>query len=95
MADKKISQLTTLVQANVDVTADFLPIVDTSAVETKKVTPQALVQAGATGATLALADGAAATPSLTNTGDENTGIFFPAADTIAASTGGVERMRID
>jgi hypothetical protein len=64
-------------------------------VETKKVTPQALVQAGATGATLALADGAAATPSLTNTGDENTGIFFPAADTIAFSEGGVESMRID
>jgi hypothetical protein len=95
MADKKISQLTTLVQANVDVTADFLPIVDTGAVETKKVTPQALVQAGATGATLALADGAAATPSLTNTGDENTGIFFPAADTIAASVGGVEGWRLD
>jgi len=95
MADKKISQLTTLVQANVDVTADFLPIVDTGAVETKKVTPQALVQAGATGATLALADGAAATPSLTNTGDENTGIFFPAADTIAASVGGVEGWRLN
>jgi hypothetical protein len=95
MADKKISQLTTLVQANVDVTADFLPIVDTGAVETKKVTPQALVQAGATGATLALADGAAATPSLTNTGDENTGIFFPAADTIAFAEGGVESMRLD
>jgi hypothetical protein len=95
MADKKISQLTTLVQADVVTTADFVPIVDTSAVETKKVTPQALVQAGATGATLALADGAAATPSLTNTGDENTGIFFPAADTIAFSEGGVESMRLD
>jgi hypothetical protein len=95
MADKKISQLTTLVQADVVTTADFVPIVDTSAVETKKVTPQALVQAGATGATLALADGAAATPSLTNTGDENTGLWFPAADTLAASVGGVEAMRLD
>ena len=40
-------------------------------------------------------DGTAAAPSITNTGDLNTGIFFPAADTIAFSEGGVERMRID
>jgi hypothetical protein len=39
-------------------------------------------------------DGAAATPSIANFGDLNTGIFFPAADTIAASTAGSERMRI-
>ena len=44
---------------------------------------------------LALADGAVGTPSLTNTGDENTGLWFPAADTLAASTGGVERLRVD
>ena len=40
-------------------------------------------------------DGSAAAPSITNTGDTNTGIFFPAADTIAFSEGGVESMRID
>jgi hypothetical protein len=40
-------------------------------------------------------DGSAALPSITNTGDTNTGIFFPAADTIAFSEGGVEAMRID
>jgi len=34
-------------------------------------------------------------PSITTTGDTNTGIFFPAADTIAFSEGGVEAMRID
>jgi hypothetical protein len=34
-------------------------------------------------------------PSLTTTGDTNTGIWFPAADTLAASTDGTERMRID
>jgi hypothetical protein len=38
--------------------------------------------------------GAAAIPSITFTGDLNTGIWSPAADTIAASTGGAERMRI-
>jgi len=39
-------------------------------------------------------DGTAATPALRGT-DANTGIFFPAADTIAFSEGGVEAMRID
>jgi hypothetical protein len=38
-------------------------------------------------------DGSAATPALRGT-DANTGIFFPAADTIAFSEGGVEAMRI-
>jgi hypothetical protein len=41
------------------------------------------------------ADGTAALPSITNTGDTNTGIFFPAADTIAFSEGGVEAARFD
>jgi hypothetical protein len=40
-------------------------------------------------------DGAAATPSITNFGDLNTGMWFPAADTIAASTNGTERLRVD
>jgi hypothetical protein len=40
MADQKISQLTTI--ATVDTAADLFPIVDTSAVETKKITPTAL-----------------------------------------------------
>ena len=39
--------------------------------------------------------GTAALPSITTTGDTNTGIFFPAADTIAFSEGGAEAMRID
>ena len=39
-------------------------------------------------------DGTAATPAIRGT-DANTGIFFPAADTIAFSEGGVEAMRID
>jgi hypothetical protein len=33
-------------------------------------------------------------PAITTTGDTNTGIFFPAADTIAFAEGGAERMRI-
>jgi hypothetical protein len=39
-------------------------------------------------------DGTAVTPAIRGT-DANTGIFFPAADTIAFSEGGVESMRID
>jgi hypothetical protein len=39
--------------------------------------------------------GTAAAPSITTTGDTNTGIFFPAADTIAFTEGGVEAMRIN
>jgi hypothetical protein len=42
----------------------------------------------------AFPDGTSALPSITNIGDLNTGIFFPAADTIAFSTSGQEEMRI-
>jgi hypothetical protein len=38
-------------------------------------------------------DGTAAAPAIRGT-DTNTGIFFPAADTIAFAEGGVESMRI-
>lgn len=38
--------------------------------------------------------GTAALPAITTTGDTNTGIFFPAADTIAFSEGGAEALRI-
>jgi hypothetical protein len=39
--------------------------------------------------------GTAAAPAITTTGDTNTGIWFPAADTIAFTEGGAESMRID
>jgi hypothetical protein len=41
------------------------------------------------------AAGTAAAPSIARAGDLNTGIFFPAADTIAFSEGGAEAMRLD
>jgi hypothetical protein len=41
------------------------------------------------------AAGSAALPSITTTGDTDTGVWFPAANTLAASTAGTERMRID
>jgi len=39
--------------------------------------------------------GSVSAPSITPTGDSNTGIFFPAADTVAISVGGTERFKID
>jgi hypothetical protein len=39
--------------------------------------------------------GAAATPSLTFTGDLNTGVFSPGADQVSITTGGTERVRFD
>ena len=39
--------------------------------------------------------GTASTPAISPTGDLNTGIFFPAADTIAFAEGGAEAMRIN
>jgi hypothetical protein len=42
---------------------------------------------------LYIPDGSASTPSVTNTGDTNTGIFFPAADTVGVAVGGTEVWR--
>jgi hypothetical protein len=39
--------------------------------------------------------GTTAAPSISPTGDSNTGIFFPSADTIAFAEGGVEAARFD
>jgi hypothetical protein len=47
----------------------------------------------ATGVTTVQA-GTAAAPAITTSGDTNTGIYFPAADTIAFTEGGVESMRV-
>ena len=41
------------------------------------------------------AAGTALLPALTTTGDTNTGIYYPAADTFAVTTGGTERYRVD
>jgi hypothetical protein len=60
-----------------------------------------LQTAGATAVTIdtsqraAFVAGTAALPAITTTGDTNTGMFFPAADTIAFAEGGAEAMRLD
>jgi hypothetical protein len=48
-----------------------------------------------TNAKLALTAGSAGTPTISTAADTNTGIFFPAADTIGFAEGGTESMRID
>ena len=50
---------------------------------------------GVAATTLTIGAGTTALPSISPTGDSNTGIFFPAADTIAFAEGGAEAMRVD
>jgi hypothetical protein len=38
--------------------------------------------------------GSTSAPSISPTGDSNTGIFFPSADTISVATGGSQRLRV-
>ena len=80
--------------------------IEVDAVEPQSGTTLTLGASGDTvtipsGATLSSTDplvfpaGTALLPAITTTGDVNTGIFFPAADTIAFTEGGTEAMRID
>jgi hypothetical protein len=82
----------TSIAAGVIVNAD----VDASAaIAGTKISPNFGSQTIETTGVFSHALGAAATPSLTFTGDLNTGIFSPSADTLAFSEGGVERARIN
>jgi len=75
------------------------PTIDT--ITSAASTALTLKSAGTTALTIdtsqraAFVAGTAALPAITTTGDTNTGIFFPAADTIAFSDGGAEVMRLD
>jgi hypothetical protein len=88
MTDKAVSALTSLTGANT-ATGDLIYIVDISepsaADRSKKITIQELFDG--------VPAGAEATPAIAAQADQNTGIWFPTADTIAISTGGVERAR--
>lgn len=46
------------------------------------------------GGAIALRAGTAAIPSLASATDDNTGLFFPAADVLALATAGLERLRL-
>ena len=58
---------------------------------TTNVVTNSLVVSGIT----TVAAGSTSAPSISPTGDSNTGIFFPSADTIAFAEGGVEAARFD
>jgi hypothetical protein len=91
---------------NIDLTPNGTGEVNISKVDIDSGTIDGAVIGGASAAagsfttlgassTATFAAGAVGTPAITTTGDTNTGIFFPAADTIAVSTAGSERIRID
>lgn len=58
-------------------------------------TTGAFTTISATGITTVAAGSAALPAIVSTTGTADTGLWFPAADTVAASTAGAERMRID
>ena len=84
MANVKITELTAATTLDGD---DVFPVVDVSGDTTNKVSVTDLLRN--------VPDGTAAAPSIANTGDQDTGILFPAADTVAISTGGTQRFSVD
>jgi hypothetical protein len=72
--------------------AERMRITSTGNVGIGTTTPDALLSVNGVAS---FGDGTALLPSIANFGDLNTGMWFPAADTIAFSEGGVEAMRID
>jgi len=106
MADKKITELPNINGADL-VDADEFVVVDISADETKAITLAELKNAfdagtgfvRVTGDTmtgvLVMPDGTNSAPSISNTGDTNTGMFFGAADTVSFTAGGTKRLDIN
>lgn len=92
MPDVKISALTS---ASTPLSGtEVLPIVQSSA--TVKVSIADVTAGRAVSATSIVTGlGAVGTPAYTFTGNTNTGMWSPAADTLAFSEGGTEAMRID
>lgn len=92
MADKKISALTAATTPLAG--TEVLPIVQSGA--TVKVSIADVTAGRAVSATsIATGLGAVGTPAYTFTGDTNTGIWSPAAETVAVSTNGTEKVRVD
>ena len=84
MANVKITQLPALTNP---ASSDVLPIVDVDADTTNKVTIADLLENAGSGS--------ASAPAFAFDGDSNTGIYRPAADQLAISTGGTGRLFID
>ena len=84
MANKKISELTAITTL---AETDVFPVVDVSASTTNKVSVSDLLRNAP--------DGTADAPSIANAGDQDTGIFFPAANSVGVSTAGTQKLVID
>lgn len=92
MADKKISALTAATTPLAG--TEVLPIVQGGA--TVKVSIADVTAGRAVGASSVSAGlGAVGTPSYTFAGDSNTGVWSPAADTVAVSTNGARRIQVN
>jgi hypothetical protein len=85
MSTIKISELPVITGANTD-GADVLPIVDTSLSTTNKITRAEFFK---NIPDMEIND------KIIHSGDTNTAIRFPAADTVTIETDGVERLRVD
>ena len=84
MANTKITELTAVTAL---AETDVFPVVDVSASSTNKVSVKDLLRNAP--------DGSAASPSIANAGDQDTGIFFPADNSVGVSTDGTQRLVID
>ena len=77
--------------AGTPVVTDLMTILQTGEVGIGTATPDALLSVNGVAS---FGAGTAALPSIAAFGDLNTGLWFPATDTVAVSTGGNEGMRI-
>jgi hypothetical protein len=93
-----VTTLNNMTLANVNISSGIVTITNAT-VTTANVTTANIATAQIANVTVSgtgtFAAGSNTAPSITTSGDTNTGIFFPAADTIAFTEGGVESMRID
>jgi hypothetical protein len=92
-ASKTLGISNSLTLAGTDATTMTFP--STSATIARTDAAQTFTGTQTFSSALVLPAGTVSAPSFAPTGDTNTGIFFPAADTIAFAEGGAEAMRIN
>ena len=84
MANVKITDLPSATSLG---STDVFAVVDVGSTQTRQVTVTDLLRN--------TPDGTAAAPSIANAGDQDTGIYFPAANNVGVSTSGTQRLVID
>jgi len=93
-----VTTLNNMTLANVTISSGIVTITNAT-VTTANVTTANIATAEIANVTVSgtgtFAAGSNTAPSITTSGDTNTGIFYPAADTVAIGTGGTERLRVD